>query len=146
MKIIPYVMHDGSRSLPDSVMKNIYSSMRKHRLDRVVFSSGGVNKFDDFIVIMKNPNNVVHTIWQDDRIQLLAWLNNFGLNYAFGHFCCWPETWGKTSVALGKRTIDYWFGFKGDNGNVLDVILGFIPSKNKFAIRYIKKVGMTSEV
>ena len=71
--------------------------------------------------IMKNPSNVVHTIWEMVtggrlEIRMIAWLNQFGPNHAFAHFCCWPETWGKTSVKLGKQSLKYWFEFGGDKG------------------------------
>lgn len=141
--IIPYVITDGILSLPDSIMRNIYDSMCENKLDKIVFSSGEINTFDKFILFMKNPANVMHTVWEEDRIQMLAWLNNFGQNYAFAHFCCWPETWGKTSVQLGGETLKYWFGFSKETGEpVLDVILGFMPKKNKLAVRYIQKVGL----
>ncbi|NIW43344.1 MAG: hypothetical protein GWN14_00665 [candidate division Zixibacteria bacterium] len=46
-------------------------------------------------------------------------------------------------MELGIETLRYWFGFKNDSQEyILDVILGFTPSNNRLAVRYIQKVGM----
>jgi hypothetical protein len=142
MKLIPYVLNDGAYSLPDSAMLHIWATLEKHGLDKVLFYSGGMDA-EKFLRFMKVPQNVVHTIWEEDRIQMIAWINGFGVNHAFAHFCCFPETWGKNSVELGRNGIKYWFDFKKDDGTpVLDVIAGFTPAGNHKAVGYIKKVGM----
>ena len=141
MKLIPYVLSDGAYSLPDSVMKGIYSTMVRYHLDKIVFYSGGMNE-DNFLLFMKSPQNVVHTIWEGDEIGIIAWVNGFGANFAYAHFCCFPRTWGSTSIELGRRSLEYWFNFKKDDGTYLfDVVLGLVPAHNKKAISYIKKVG-----
>ena len=143
MQIIPYVLNDGAYSLPDRAVLSIWATMEEHQLDKAVFYSGGMNG-EKFLRFVKSPGNVVHTIWQEDRIQLIAWLNGFGANHAFGHFCCFPETWGKNSVELGGKSIDYWFNFKRDDGEpLLDVIVGFTPANNRKAVEYIKKIGLS---
>lgn len=140
--LIPYVLNDGAYSLPDSTMLSIWATMEKHALDRAVFYSGGMNG-ERFLQFMKIPQNVVHTIWEEDRIQLIAWINGFGANHAFAHFCCFPETWGTTSVELGRQSLKYWFDFKKDNNEpLLDVIVGFTPANNLKAVKYIQKVGL----
>jgi hypothetical protein len=117
--------------------------MEKHGLDKTVFYSGGMDG-DKFLKFMKVPQNVVHTLWEEDRVQMIAWINGFGANHAFGHFCCFPETWGKNSVVLGRKSVDYWFGFqRDDNTPLLDVIVGFTPANNVKAVKYIQKVGLT---
>jgi len=143
MNIIPYVESDGAYSLPDHVMRSVFKIMVHYGLDKVVFYTGGMDE-DGFLRFIKSKQNVVHTIWEEDGISMIAWLNGFGVNHAFAHFCCFPKTWGKNSVVLGRKSLDYWFGFKKDDGQpVLDVVLGFTPAYNKKAVSYIQRVGMT---
>jgi hypothetical protein len=144
MKLIPYVINNGAYSLPDSTMAGIFKKMQSHGLDRIVFYSGGITGAEHFLEFMKRPQNVVHTIWIDENIAIIAWLNAWGSNYAFAHFCCFPETWGKTSVELGKRSLRHWFDLEYEGEYVLDVILGFTPVNYRAAVGYIKKVGMNT--
>ena len=145
MKIIPYVLIDGARSIPDSVAEGVYNDMVEKGLARTMFFGGRVTDAKSFLQFLKTPSNVVLTVWNESRIQAMAWLNNFGSNYAFGHFCFWPETWGKSTINIGKQILDFWFGFKkGDGEHLLDVILGFTPASNRLAIRFIKKIGLTA--
>ena len=77
-------------------------------------------------------------------ISMIAWLNEFGSNCAFAHFCCFPHTFGTTSIDLGRQSLGYWFDFKNDEGlPLLGVILGRIPAFNTYAINYAQKCGMT---
>ena len=146
MHIVPYVITDGVPSIKDSVLKTIYLDMvRKHLIEKV-FRGGKIKNEHDFLFFVKSPANVFHTVWSDEgNILMIAWLNNFGANFAFAHFCCWPETWGKTSIELGKQTLNYWFDFMVDEKTpVLDVILGMTPNDNRLALRYIKRLGLTA--
>ena len=72
----------------------------------------------------------------------VTWLNSFGYNYAFGHFCFFPQTWGKNSVELGRMVLGYWFNDLRSNGWGLDVIMGQVPAGNQRAIDYTDKIGM----
>jgi hypothetical protein len=145
MNLIPYVEYNGSWSLTDVVMEHIWEEMTEHGLDKLVFSSNEMKDADEFVKFLKHPRNHVHTIWDDDnRISIIAWVNDLGSNCAFAHFCCFPHTWGTTSVEIGKQSLGHWFGFKhGDNRPVFGVILGRIPASNEKAIDYAKKCGMT---
>jgi len=142
MNIIPYVKSGGGYSMPDDVMRKIWRIMVHYGLDKTVFYTGNMNE-DKFLGFVKKESNVVHTIWEENGISMIAWLNGFGSNYAFGHFCCFPKTWGKNSVVLGRKCLEYWFSFKRGDESILDVILGFTPANNKKAVGFLKKVGLT---
>ena len=151
MKLIPYVAVNGAWSISDNAMTGVFDLMQEHRLDKAVFYSGGINR-KNFIDFMKSSQNVVHTIWDDNEfpvapnILMLAWLNRFGSNHGMAHFCCFPKGWGKTSKELAHKTLDYWFGdffVKDDGTPLLDVLIGFTPSDNRLAVRWIKQIGMT---
>ena len=142
--LIPYVMNNGAWSLNDEVIRGIWEQMVEHRLDKMVFPSNEIKNSDVFLKYMKIPRNIVHTIWDVKRISMIAWLNEFGSNCAFAHFCCFPHTFGTTSVDLGRQSLGHWFDFKKDDGfPLLNVILGRIPTLNERAINYAQKCGMT---
>ena len=144
MNLIPYVQVDGRWSLTDTCMKALFEKMREHDLIKVVFSSGTVGSAEDFLGLAKNPMNTVHTVWNDNGICLaVIWLNNYGFNHAFGHFCIYPEAWGKHTDEIGKLTLDYWFGFEKEDGSpMLDVILGKISAENQHALSFLQRIGM----
>ena len=142
--LVPYVMHEGAWSLNDGTMRHVWGQMTDHNLDKAVFCSGEMKNGNMFLEFLKQPRNVVHTIWDEDKISMIAWLNEFGSNCAFGHFCCFPHTFKTTSVDLGRQSLEYWFSFKKpDESYLLNVILGRIPSFNERAIKYAQKCGMT---
>jgi hypothetical protein len=136
-------MNNGAWSLSDTLMADVYLGMVEHGLDRVVFVGNGVNDVDDWLKFVKLKQNVLHVIGNENGPDMVAWLNTFGHNFAFGHFCCFPHTWGKTSVELGRQTLQHWFGFGTDDHPLLDVILGQLPTTNRRAVDYIQKIGMT---
>ena len=140
--LVPYVQSNGAWSLSDDQMIDIWNKMVEHKLDKIVFCSAEMRDGDMFLQFMKTPRNVVHVI-KNERVDLIAWLNDFGSNFAFGHFCCFPHTFKTTSVDLGRVSFEYWFDFSYDGKNVLDVILGRVPAFNERAIKYVKKLGMT---
>jgi hypothetical protein len=141
--LIPYVEGNGSWSLPDTMMIGIFEKMQDHGLDKVVFVNGTVEDRAQWLNFVKTKTNLVHVIGNEEGVELVAWINNFGKNYAFGHFCFFPEAWGKNTIKLGKQSLDHWFGLNLEGKPVLDVILGQLPTSNEYAVKYIKKIGMT---
>ena len=142
-KIIPYVQDETKQwSIPDNLMTQIFVKMAELKLSDTVFSNGTVINHIQWLMFVQNKKNVVNIVGNDKQVEGVTWLNSFGLNYAFGHFCFFPETWGKNSVELGRMVIDYWFnGLKSDEF-CIDVILGQIPASNLKAIGYTEKLGM----
>lgn len=143
MKIIPYIEQNGMRSIPDNVMVGIYDRMKKLGLVEVVFFAGDVDTHEKFLAAMKNPNNIVNVVIKDKIIVALFWLTHVYYNSAFGHFCMFPEIWGRQTIKCLRNNIDYWFGFEKDNEPILDVIIGKMPTTNRKAIKFIEKCGFT---
>ncbi len=71
----------------------------------------------------------------------IAWLNGLGKNYAFAHFFFLKEAWGRESFEAGQIIQRYWFSL-GDE-QLFKVLIGNIPSVNKPAIDFVKKLGWT---
>jgi hypothetical protein len=118
-------------------MLMLWFEMEKLGLDKVVFANGGVTTPVQWMEFIKNKRNVVHIVGNEKEIEMIAWLNSFGFNYAFAHFCAFPPSWGRNTVEVGRMSLKYWFDM-----DVIDVVLGQVPAFNQIAIDYTKKVGM----
>lgn len=140
MDIIPYVEIDGARTVSDVYLIGVYNQLVEDGTADIVFSRGEVKTAQEFIALMKHPNNLPLFLVVDQSIKGVAWLNHLSGNYAFGHFAFFKETWGNTRE-MGEKIINYWFSFPGDNGPLLDVIVGMVPSKNPRAIKFVQKLG-----
>lgn len=142
--IIPYVNRDGLWAISDDIMAAIFLEMQEAKILEMVFYAGKVKEFKHFIRYMKHPRNVVHTVWNDERPVMLAWLNNWGRHSAQAHFLTLPIIWGtKDTAEVGKLTLNYWWSWKDPEGRpLLKVITGQTPENLRAAVRYIKSVGM----
>jgi len=144
--IIPYVEVNGSYSLTDGVLREIWQKIVEQGLMQVVFYRGQITSEDDFIKLAKASHNVIHFIFTKDegQIALVAWLNDIHETFATAHFLIFQEMWGKQSRNLGKLSLQYWFDFKKNDGSpLLDVIIGKTPHTYEIVINYLKKLGMT---
>lgn len=140
----PYVQIEGAYSITDTGLKYIFAEMEKHDLVKKVFCSGTVQAVKQWIQYLKLPRNVVHTIWTDQKeIATIAWVNDFGKNFAFAHFCMFPCVWGKDTLTMGRMSLDYWFGFKKDDQPVLEIILAQHPETLRDVTLFIRRLGMT---
>ena len=140
--ILPYVQQNGAWSLNDTFMKSVFLKMQKHKLDTTVFYDGHVTHPSDFVMFAKRPQNVFNIHYDQERgCTGIAWMNDIGINSAFGHFCCFPEIWGGEGVIAMKENVDYWFDMKLDDKPILDVIMGRVPLWNKRAIKFVEKMG-----
>ena len=138
-RIIPYVEQNGAWTLPDETMIGVWNRLVFCDLVDTLFYSGETTTPESFLRLVKAPHNVVNVVVDERQIVFISWLNDVGPNFAFGHFCGFPEIWGKHSVEVGKMVVDYWF----DNFKLLDTIIGKIPAVNKMAVRFIEKLGFT---
>lgn len=140
--ITPYVRtQQGNWSLPETTMLGIFNHMQLLELDDTVFANGTIDNPLAWMQFVQDKRNVVHVV-HDETTQQIAWLNSFGCNYAFAHFCCFPSSWGRNTVEVGRESLKYWFNDLKSSGFELDVILGQVPATNKRAIEYVKKLGL----
>jgi len=144
-KIIPYVFEPDKRtwSIPDQLMAQVFVKMHDLGIDRTVFVNGTVINYLQWLLFCQAKGNVVNIVGNEKEVEAVTWLNSFGFNYAFGHFCFFPQTWGKNSVELGKMVLKYWFEDLSTDAWGLDVIMGQVPANNERAIDFTDKLGMS---
>ena len=141
-ELIPYVEYQGTRSLSERTIYEIWRALQKTGLDKLVFYGDDIGNEFEFLTMCKNPRNLIHFVVNEEKQPVhIAWLNTWGPNYAMAHFMFFPEVWGKCTKELGKMTLDYWFSLPTDSP--LDVILGQVPAVNRMAIEFVKKLGFT---
>ena len=140
IELLPYIEFNGTRTLSDDVLKEVFATIKREGTLATVFCDGKVSSPEDFIFTMKNPNNIVAFILLDGQIKGFAWLNGCSDNYAFAHFCFFKEVWGKAE-AMGKAVLDYWFKFPGVEGPLFDLILGLMPKFNQRAQKFVERLG-----
>lgn len=136
--IIPYVELNNGWSISDEHMEWVFTRMLKCRLVKRTFPAATILTHADWITMVKSPANIVCIATNIETVVAVAWLNGFNRNHAWGHFCFFPEAWGK-SVDVGRQIVKRWFS----QIEKLDVILGRTPSDNRLAIKFAKRLGMT---
>ena len=141
MKIIPYVHIGREYSISDYGVISIFEKMQNHNLVRVVFSGGEIRTPEQFLKFFKNTRNVIHIMVEDGECVLLSWLNRWGHNHAFCHFCMFPEIWGKRTIEVAKISLEYLFSFESDGKPLLDVILSRTSAKNKLVNKFAERMG-----
>lgn len=139
--LVPYVEVNGTRTVSDGLLRQTFEKIKEDGSHISVFSEGGVKTPDDFIKMMKSPQNLPVFVLVDKKISGLAWINGCVENRAFGHFCFFKEVWGTRSLEMGKAVLKYWFSFPGNDGPLFDIILGMTPGGNKKALGFITRLG-----
>ena len=140
--LIPYVEVDGSRVIPDSLVKWFWDAAIKDGADRVLFA-GEKSDLDRLVKMLKNPRNYPVFIFRTggNKPVGIGWVNGCKKNYAFSHFFFLKETWGRESFAMGKALTHYWLNF--GEPPLFDVLIGNIASVNRNAIRFVERLGWT---
>jgi len=140
MEMVPYTEINGARTFSDLFLAQIFTRMAEQNLVAAIFSGILMRNASDFIQLMKTPSNIPVFVMDDGECIGFAWLNGIGRNHAYGHFCYFKND-KFSSIDFGKKVIDYWFSLSGQQGAVLDVILGAVPSFNEKASHYVQKLG-----
>ena len=138
--LIPYAEVNGARSISDELIIDLFMELYDDGVITSVFSDE-LRDAQGFIRFLKDPANLPVFIVVDGEITGVAWLNGIYRNHALSHFVYVKRCWGKRSIDMGFRVIDYWFSFPGERGPLLDVLIGNIPARNRLAIKYIQKLG-----
>lgn len=141
LRLVPYVEVNGTRTLPDSFLAEVFRRMKSEGLIETVFAGyPNIQTDAQFIALMRMSSNlpvfVVHaTSLADAQCLAFAWLNGVGPTYAYGHFCSFENPYA-SPVEMGHRVMNYWWSTFG-----LRVLLGTIPSFNQRAIAFVQKLG-----
>jgi hypothetical protein len=142
-KILPYVQVNGSYTLPDDAMTAIWDLAEKEGITQQVFYDGVIHDHKTWLALCKSPRNNMHTIWCDEKIAEVGWLNDIDRNSASAHYFMFRWTWGKHTKEIGHMMLDYWFNFKSGDRFLFDTIIGKTPSDLRTATIFLRKAGMT---
>ncbi len=145
MVLIPYVKIDGQWTIPDALMKGLYSLMVQEGTAEVVFYSGTVKNEDEFVKACQlDGTHTVVLLEEAGEPAAIGWLNNFMGATAHAHWLCFKRIWGteKTDEAI-RKTLEYWFHFEVQGKPLFDVLLGIYPEDNRFIDQFARKAGFT---
>lgn len=141
ISVVPYVEINGQRTIPDDVVRKVFWKLKDDGTLKVVFYEGLVKSEDDLLKLLKNPHNYPCFVFVNDDLRGLAWFNDLHDGYATAHFCVFKESWGRESLEMGKKVLDYWWSFPKGDGPLLDLLLGVTPSKYSHALRFVSQLG-----
>lgn len=144
--IVPYVMVNGSWTITDFMMEDVYWKMIDQGLADEIFYDGTIDEVSKFVNHMKKPLNSVVTSWYEAEggtpIAALGWLNHFGENHAMVHFCTFNEIAPRQKIELGKQVLAYWLNMKRpDKTPLFDVLIGLTPERYETVLKYIRMLG-----
>jgi len=142
VKLAPYTQIDGEWTAPDEFLEAVFQRMKDQGLLKTMFWEGNITEAKHFISLMQSPNNHPVFFFHNQNCVGFAWLSSVASNYAFVHFCLFKDVWGR-AVEVGLNAVDYWFSWPGDDGPLLDVLIGIMPGFNKRAHKYVEKLGWT---
>ena len=139
--ILPFSKVDGEWTLSDEALEYIWVKAQEQKLDKIVFTHGGLKSRHDFITMMKNPSNLPIIIADEEKERAvgIAWLNGIGHDYAHSHFFFFREYWGN-SEKYGNEILNYWFSL-GEEKPLFKTLIGVIPESNRRAISFAKRLG-----
>lgn len=134
-------MVNGGWNLQDEFLQAMYAKAGV-LIDRV-FWDRRMTDHEAFIRFCKDSHNLVQFVFADGVCCGFTWLNGITGKHAFGHFCFFPDIWGKRTMDAGRLVESYWLLLSGPDGPIIDTILGMIPGFNKLAQRYAERLGWT---
>lgn len=101
-----------------------------------------IKRPEEFLEAMQTPANVPVFCFVGNEMLGVCWLSECGNNRAFVHILFLREAWGRAEEA-GRIVLKYWDGFNVDGVPLFDVLLALIPSYNRIAVSYARRVGFT---
>ena len=143
IKLVPFVPIGNEWILSEDFLDGIFDKIVEQKILKITFWEEHITDASHFVKMAKNPNNHVVFFFEDIHPVGFAWISNLSGNYGFAHFCLFREVWKTKSVDIGKDTLDYWFSWPGDDGPLLDVIIGIMPGFNRRAHKFIERLGLT---
>lgn len=133
--LVPYACVNDEWMLPDEFLLSFAQRMKQEGTFHITFYDGNVKTPEDFLGHMKRPANVPVFVFKGIEPLAVAWLNGFHGVIAFGHFCALKAARGQTEK-IGRLVLEYWM-----SNFELRAVLGFLPSGNVLARKFIKRIG-----
>lgn len=144
LTLLPYVQINDEWIVSDDLIKALFYTMQRDKINDVVFYDGTVKDAESFVKFMKDSKILPVIILKEINPVGFAWLSNLSHAHAFAHFAYFKEVWGRDTINIGKKLTSYWFSIPGSDGKqLIKTLLGVTPTFNKKAISYVKKLGWT---
>lgn len=143
LTVIPYFKTKNGWSIPEADMCFLFQMFKKDNLINTMFPFGGINDEIDFITWFRNPGNTMQVIRDDEGPLMLFWINNKNGKSFYFHFACLKRGWGKRTSELFQKAVSSIFSLKYNGKRIFDVGIGTMDSRNRMAINFVKKIGIT---
>ena len=143
ISLIAYSPIDGIPTMTDSEVRGFYSRMESDGTAETVFADGSIRSADAFLNIMKHGHNQLFVAIVDKEASGIIWLNNFEIKMASFHFCFFSNAWKKDVVEIGQYCVRKILNMTRDDEFLFDALTGVVPSTNKRAQKWCKKMGFT---
>ena len=138
--LIPFAKVGDHYNLQDNVLISIWNKIIAQKLLNKVFYDGSITSAKQFVDMMKHPSNLP-VIAYNGEILGFGWLNDMAKNRALAHFCMFREAWGKHTLEIGHKFLDYWFSLEQNGEPLFRVLVGNTPPWNKPAVSFIQRLG-----
>lgn len=136
IKVIPYTEVDGIATFRDSQIKDLYHQVWEEGLGEVVFSDGSVQNEDHWLDLMKYGPCKLHLCFYGEDVASVVWLNRIETTHCYVHFLFFKKFRGNPIIyEIGKKFFELVFSYG------FEVVMGLLPSSNKVARRYARKLG-----
>ena len=140
-QVWPYFrQEDGTWNLPDLFLAAAWSGIYTSGRYQHVFYSGQVKTFGEFVTFLQKKGTYPVFVVLDGAPVFMAWLNGVDAiaGVGFSHFCAiGPYRRGSADAVL-----DYWFGFRGPDGQpLLKVLCGVTPATCIVALKLLRLLG-----
>ena len=139
--ILTYGQRDGSRTLRDSFIMDLYDRMVNDGSDKTVFYAGHIDSRESFLKYIKNPSLAFYVLTVDGEVVGMTWLDHIEDKKAYNHFCVFSEFWGKDTVKLGRATLGRLINMQYGGQYVFDLFTGIVPVWNTLAIDFAVACG-----
>lgn len=143
LAIVPFVQVNEEWILSDDFLAGIFHRIIDEDLLEIVFWDQSIGSFGDFLGFCVNQNHHICFVFKDRVCIGMCWLSGISGSYGFGHFLFFKDSWGTSTIQAGKKVIDYWFSWPGNNGALLETIVGVVPGFNARAHKFVERLGFS---
>ena len=144
LRLLPYVELDGARTLSDEIVKSFFRQMVEEGTHTEIFPQGHIRTEEDFLAMLKAPQNVAVFVLSSKALAGVAWLNGFQEHHAFAHFATLKWARGPVARSSAQKIFDYWFSMQTPSGdNIFDLLIGMVPASNISTQRFLEHFAFT---
>lgn len=136
--LVPY--YDGN--LADAFLALLFEQMKEDGSDSQVFFEREITTAEKWLEFVKSPGVHLFIPTCDGVPVGVCWLDRLQERWAQFHFCLFKNIWGHgRSVELGRWVLNRILSMKDEDGYLLDMLVGVLPTRHRLALRYVKKCG-----